>query len=297
MIQAANDDAAVSWEVENNSVQSVSDRPLSGGIVISYSIGALSDLFGLSPQAIHLYEKMGLIQAYRDGSNGYRYFDGFGFQCLGMVRKLRNAGYSLKDSARIHDRTTETAVYEEYRRQKKRLDREIEERRLIAARLEEYAELLERLWLQRDGFETVRRGACYRLEIDDDQLVNDPVIRDMASRWFSSLFHTSASLRFERDGKRFSGYRFGVIASGEVFRQRIHQTGPGVTRIEAGMFARRVFKYLNRVDMDSMQRATTEFLDSSGHTLRYDPVTRLAASFSDPEGNRVNVAELLLPLA
>lgn len=63
-----------------------------------YTIGETSRILNISIQAIHLYQKWGLITPnYINPQSGYRYFDDKNIEELYDIKMLQHAGFSLKE--------------------------------------------------------------------------------------------------------------------------------------------------------------------------------------------------------
>ena len=107
---------------------------------MEYNIGKLAETFGLAPQTIHYYEKIGIINPRRDEKNGYRIYSDYDFQQLATIKKLRNAEFSLKDGALLYDDENELAIYKRYKKQREILKTEIKRKELILEKLDEYIE-------------------------------------------------------------------------------------------------------------------------------------------------------------
>jgi DNA-binding transcriptional MerR regulator len=60
-------------------------------------IGALSKKYGISTSALRYYEKVGLIQAQRNGDNGYREFSDDMARRLKFIKNAQSVGFSLEN--------------------------------------------------------------------------------------------------------------------------------------------------------------------------------------------------------
>lgn len=66
---------------------------------MNYSIGEVSRLLGMTPSALHYYEKEGIIDTPKEES-GWRYYEDVDVYRLISARKYRNMGVRLRDIAR-----------------------------------------------------------------------------------------------------------------------------------------------------------------------------------------------------
>jgi len=265
---------------------------------MKFSIGNVSRLFGISPQTIHHYEKIGLIEALRDESNSYRYFDEYGFQQLATIRKLRNAGFALKDSSFVYKKKSELDVYEEYKKRKQEAISIIKEQQQTVERLDGYLDQMERLWLNPGSFKLVEYDGFYRFDVAkgefDDRTSRKQ--RNLASKWYRALFHTASSVMFDFDGEKFSGYSYGVLADKATFQSMIDEPSDNTQVIPGGVFASRVFTYNNSLEVETIERECIDFLHLHDYRYRSNPFTRLIVSYKDYDDNKVNVSELLVPI-
>ncbi|MBL8966038.1 MAG: MerR family transcriptional regulator [Spirochaetaceae bacterium] len=265
---------------------------------MKYHVGKLSSLFGISAQTLHHYEKLGLLEVDRHEGNAYRSYDDYGFQRLGTIRKLRNAGFSLKDSAFVYGRIGERDVYEKYKKRKREVQAHIREQQRVVDQLEAYLDQLERLLLPDEGFKVLEYDGFHRLDLgraDDATTLLEGRERSAAA-WFRQLFFTTTSILLDFDGLEVRDYSMGVIAERSVFLSLLRARDDGAEFIPGGAFASRVVKYHNTMDPGAMGRLCADHLAESGQRLRGKPFTRLVTSFRDHEDNKVNIVELLIPI-
>ena len=65
------------------------------------TITAVARGFGVSPDAVRHYIKLGLLNPLRSELNGYRYFDVAEVNRLGFILSAKKLGFSLKDIGQI----------------------------------------------------------------------------------------------------------------------------------------------------------------------------------------------------
>ncbi|MGZ3748507.1 MAG: helix-turn-helix domain-containing protein, partial [Pseudobdellovibrionaceae bacterium] len=61
------------------------------------TIGQFSKKVDVSPKALRLYEKMGLITSHARGENGYRYYDDSQVELAQRLKEFKNLGFSLAE--------------------------------------------------------------------------------------------------------------------------------------------------------------------------------------------------------
>lgn len=64
---------------------------------MEYSVGELSNFFGISKDAIRLYDKMGIIAAKKSERNNYRVYSREDLLCLDYVMRLRKMEFTLEE--------------------------------------------------------------------------------------------------------------------------------------------------------------------------------------------------------
>lgn len=64
---------------------------------MKYKISELSVMAGIAAQTLRRYEERGIITAYREEQNGYRYYRALDLAALIRVRMYRNYGFSLNE--------------------------------------------------------------------------------------------------------------------------------------------------------------------------------------------------------
>lgn len=263
-----------------------------------YKVGELAELFGISPQTIHHYEKLGLIEPKRDGINRYRYFDEYDFQKLGTIKKLRNAGFPLKDSASVYHRQNEQDVYWQYKQRRREVMEEIEHQLKLVEQLDFYIDKLDELNNGEDSFKVCEMDSFYRYNVtkEKDGIILTKKMIEECTEWYQNLFFTTTSIMFNFKDGVFGNYSVGVIAEKKIFNRFITAKSDDISEIERGLFAVKLFKYFNNIDIDNMQSECWKFLRTTNYELRANPFTRLISTCKDENDNKVNVVELILPI-
>lgn len=260
------------------------------------SIGFLSNVFKITTQTIHHYEKLGLITSHRDRTNGYRWYDSYTFQKLGTIKKLRNAGFSLKDSTFVYQAATKEEIISQYQRRKKEVYLELVHQQRILEQLDCDLERLTSSLISQNEFAVQEEGPFYRITSELSVEDKKKSSWELSSLWYQHIFFTSTSLLLpfpKEEGKEIS---FGLIASKQVYQEFLDSKPEGVTVIEQGKFAIKTLSYQNEIDYKLLYEEVETYLQTSGHILRFPPFTRLVTSFLDVDNNKVNVFDLYLPI-
>ena len=220
-----------------------------------YKVGELAELFGISPQTIHHYEKLGLIEPKRDGGNRYRYFDEYDFQKLGTIKKLRNAGFPLKDSASVYHKQNEQDIYWQYKQRRREVMEEIEHQLKLVEQLDFYIDKLDELNNGEDSFKVCEMDSFYRYNVTKEKegIILTKKMIEECTEWYQNLFFTTTSIMFNFKDGVFGNYSVGVIAEKKIFNRFITAKSDDISEIERGLFAVKLFKYFNNIDIDNMQ--------------------------------------------
>ena len=66
---------------------------------MKYKIGTVAKLLGVSPEALRLYERSGILVSERgEGENGYRYYSRLDITALTRARAYHQYGFSLRET-------------------------------------------------------------------------------------------------------------------------------------------------------------------------------------------------------
>lgn len=263
---------------------------------MEYHVGKLANLFDLSAQTLHYYEKLGLLKSYRNQSNGYRYYDESGLQQLGTIKKMRNAGFDLKNSTFVYNQINEEVIYQEYTLRKQEAIQEMLHQQKIIQILDENIQALDKVQKNK-GFEIVEYDGFFRFDLGgkETDLFSCGAKKEVVSEWYQNLFYTATSMQLEfGDEVNFS---YGLLITKMNFYDLNFQDDAHVMKIDKGRFASKTLRYYNRVDFASLRSQIEEFLNQNPQeSLRMLPITKHIFSYIDEDKNKVNIIELLLPL-
>lgn len=68
---------------------------------MQYTIGEFSELIGLTPDTLRLYEKYNIVNPVKDPNNGYRYYDDLDVRNLLACRRYRSYDFPLEIAAEL----------------------------------------------------------------------------------------------------------------------------------------------------------------------------------------------------
>ena len=132
---------------------------------MKYKIGTVAKLLGVSPEALRLYERNGILKSSKkDAENGYRYYSRLDITALMRARAYHQYGFSMRETEALINSDDVTYVHQEYNSRAEALEAEILQKTRILDYLRRMSGLLDllpsELW-------TIRRETSpglYRLE-------------------------------------------------------------------------------------------------------------------------------------
>ena len=161
---------------------------------MSYRIGKVSRMVGLTSQTLREYEKLGLLDAEKDEHNGYRYFDPIMVCKAVAIRYLRNLGLTLDETRETLNRPD--IPYEQYlsmlegvlARQKAALDYH----QLVYDRVKEQVEATASLH-ETVGVCTLQKNLkfyCIDYLRGEEQLLFEPEALELLNSWIDRALFT-----------------------------------------------------------------------------------------------------------
>jgi len=113
---------------------------------MKYKIGTVAKLLGVSPEALRLYERNGILLSDRgDGENGYRYYSRLDITALLRARAYHQYGFSLKETEALINTDDVDFVCQAYELKAEDLEQEILRKQQILNYLKGILNLLEQL--------------------------------------------------------------------------------------------------------------------------------------------------------
>lgn len=164
---------------------------------ISYTIGQVSKLLGLSIEGIRNYEKLGIIQSTRKDESNYRNYSYLDITSLIRARIYRSLGFSLQEIEALTNKCETSEVVEALRNRQIHLNRE---QALLKAKLE-FVELLlaetENLDKKINHVEICQSDAYFRIEFAKDSAVDfsDHTVK-LVRQWIEMTPFVHVSTRY-----------------------------------------------------------------------------------------------------
>lgn len=147
---------------------------------MSYSIKQVAAMLGISPQTLRFYERYGIDAGNRADDSGYRSYSHAGVDELMSIRKYRNSGFTLADSAKALKCADPDAVADMLAAQAQVLQKEAAQKMLIAQKLQHVAQSI----LTRDSApETIQMPALLCARVINEARQPDETAYRMLKTW------------------------------------------------------------------------------------------------------------------
>ena len=114
-----------------------------------WKIGQIADLFGISTQTLHHYDRIGLLKPYeRNEQTGYRHYIQSQIYRLANIIYLRKQGYSLREIKDYFANMNFSGRTAELRAQAEQLDKEVKRIQCISKAIREKIRYIELSYYQ-----------------------------------------------------------------------------------------------------------------------------------------------------
>ena len=152
---------------------------------MKYKIGTVARLLGVSPEALRLYERNGILVSERgEGENGYRYYSRLDITALLRARAYHQYGVSLRETEALINTDDAAFARREYERKAEDLEQEIRRKQQILDYLKGILKLLEQLGSELWTIRPAIRPGLYRLEfMKGEELILAPEQLDLFPKW------------------------------------------------------------------------------------------------------------------
>jgi len=268
-----------------------------------FSIGEISQLFGLSVQSLRHYDKLGLLKpAHVDPESNYRYYSREQFLFIRFIRYFKALGMPLKDIQAVLARDMSSEVILELvRNQSSAIDRKIAELVDLKTAVDSFAERLSGVMTNQPGQVFVKQRS-ERTAIAYDYAIGPT--NDLALAMRRVLMDVEKT-------HGFLTYEPGVLASYDDFaRNRIvrlkqivvafdnpidaHERGNGVGRVitfREGMYAAVIYE--DAFDASPCYYGKLVQFIADGHfEARSDFIHTMVASYVDAGGTGKSLHEV-----
>lgn len=268
---------------------------------MKYKIGTVAKLLGISPEALRLYERNGILKSsVKDKENGYRYYSRLDITALMRARSYHQYGFSMKETEALINSDDVAYVRSAYEDRAERLEEEIRRKQMALSYLRQVTGLLNHipsdLW-------TIRRETSpgiFRMEfmkgeeliLSSEQFELFPQWIHMAPLIFPSQRNSWAALL---EGRDESCSALGILESDAA--------GLGMPSfLTAGSYFPPVPCLYTMVEISAANASCvrylshlTEYVQRHGITVAGDPVCRTFLSMNKREDYR-RYRQIWLPI-
>lgn len=167
---------------------------------MQYHIGTIAKLLGMSPEGLRLYERSGIIKAYRDPQHDYRTYDHLDITALIRARGYHYCGFTTKEIADLINSCDMEEVAEKYEGRTCQLEAEIQYKQMLLDYLNELKRMFRTAEQELWKISFKQRPAMYRFEfMRDGQLTLLPEQERMFRAWVKKapLVYPSQSNNWE----------------------------------------------------------------------------------------------------
>ncbi len=100
-----------------------------------YKIGKISELMGVTPEALRYYEREGVISPEKSSASGYRQYSAWDVHILIRTRTYRRYGFTLEETVHALDQSSLSEANELLRQKETQLEETIKEQRRLLKQL------------------------------------------------------------------------------------------------------------------------------------------------------------------
>ncbi len=236
------------------------------------TIGDAAKMFGLSPQALRYYQKMGVAVPHLIGENGYRYYPIVDIIALCKAKYLQSMGFSLSD---IRDELDRGIIIEERLTalddQCKVLMDEIKKAEIVLGEIVKYKEQIKKVKDQFRAYETVTSPPLFFLALNEEntEVSKETGLIEEIKKWVDLFPLTQYAFIYSKESlMNFPENCYGV--SGLVISADIaDQFGIKENNVVQYLPARRCVYTVTRAPMGgrsslAMLKGAADYLDSQG---------------------------------
>lgn len=166
-----------------------------------YSIGDVSRVLGLTPGALHFYEREGIIEASKEKSNGRRYYTQADVIRLISCRKYRSMNISLKTIAQQFSSQGDSLAIISDRLEKhcKEAQRKSAYYNALAQEISAFATQIEQMPEQIGHFRVCSSPDVWMMKLEDGLLSHHKKEQVCAQRWLDAMPATRVSMLLSPD--------------------------------------------------------------------------------------------------
>lgn len=169
-----------------------------------YPIGDVSRTLGLTPGALHFYEREGIIQPPKEKESGRRFYTQADLIRLLSCRKYRAMDVSLKTIAQQFSQTGDSlnVISERLRDQYEKTLEKAAYYQLLAEEIADFTGQIERLPEESGHFSVRSSPDVYLLKAKDGLISRDKKEQELVRRWLEAMPATRISIVWDEKAQR-----------------------------------------------------------------------------------------------
>ncbi len=265
-----------------------------------YSISKISQIVGISSEAVRLYEKKGVLRSRKNPVNGYRTFHTLDIGTLLRCRTYAQLGLSLNEAADLINTKSVEEAYECLSRQEERLARQIEMSQRSRKRLQDLNRQIRCCERDAGTLRMEKHPGLYHLDYRHNELILEGAQRiEQYANWSQLVPLSFVSLRFPLQSLlRGEQNYYGGLG---VMEEDAHFLG-----IEEGKYvrcfpARKSVRTILKIPGEKpiapeALRPALDYIQSSGYKPSGDPFTRMVVTVKRNQPDFVRYYEMWIPI-
>ncbi len=262
------------------------------------SIGKLANIFGLTKEALHFYEKKGILEPTRDEANKYRFFTPMDIQKIGSVRKLANLNFTLNEIKDIYGGMSEINVIALFKGKAEDLAREAILKARICERLAADLRLIESYNLS--AIPIIERcPEYYRFDFGTiENLVENQKLHTCASQWFSLMPLTAASLKIKGTADILTSYKSnsrGLIIEKRVGDELGIYKDKNVALIPSSPCITIIANFAGNMAEDSIKKMS-DYIRDNNIKICSDIFSVSLLSYKNERGENITLSKIFYPI-
>ncbi len=175
-----------------------------------YRIGRISDLMGISSEAIRYYEREGIIAPKKDGSSGYRSYTAWDLHVLIRTRMFRKYGYSLLETTEALQQPDLNILMDGLAEKEKALADSIRHQNHILEQLRSDKRVLADCMSNVNKFRLVYSPTMYFIDTQRSYSIMDDKV-DLYRKWIDRVPYAASGGIFDYPSPGDGNLRYGLV--------------------------------------------------------------------------------------
>lgn len=262
-------------------------------------VNEIANLYGITSQTIHYYEKKNIIKPIRDFTNNYRYFHNDDIKTLGVIKKYRNADFTLEYAQEMCKTDSHKDIILKMKKNQESTLELIKHKQLIFNILEENINFSDRYNSIGNSPVLENISEQYILLSNEKEIIyqDDDELKKEATGWFKNLFFTKACSIYEKiDDENYKKIALGAIASKEIFDYFNLKLTKNVIKIDEGLSITSTAIVINQDDIIKEIKNSLYFIEEKNYKLRSKPIVKTLFSSKNNNNDYELFILIIIPI-